>query len=98
MIEEEICVCLCLGGYHKYFDHMEDNELMGDDVQRIRDDYENCVREEIYYCKTCEFKSKRLEEVKKHFMVNPMTNYKLRCRECNKGIKTISEFRQHFGS
>ena len=71
---------------------------MGVDVQKIRDDYENCVREERYYCETCDFKHEKMEEVKKHFMVNHKPNHRFRCWECDKEVKTISEFRQHFGS
>ena len=54
-VKEEIGGHIWWGGYHKCFDHMDDNELLGVDVKKIRDDYENWVREEMYYCETCCF-------------------------------------------
>jgi hypothetical protein len=35
-VKEEICGHLCWGGYYKFVDHMEDNELMGVIVRKIR--------------------------------------------------------------
>ena len=77
---------------------MEDNELMGVDVDKIRDDYENCVREEIYHCEKCDFKSEEMKKVKEHFMTIHMTNYKFQCWECDKEIEKVTELKQHFGS
>ena len=44
----------------------EDNELLGVNVEKIRDDYNN-QREERFYCENCTFSSKEMEEVKNTF-------------------------------
>ena len=89
---------MCWGGFHKCFDHIDDTEIMGVDVKMIRSDYENCVREEFYYCESCDFKSGKMENIKTHFMVNHIKTHRFRCWECDKEVVKISELKQHVGS
>ena len=73
-VKEEICVNICWGGDHKCFDHNEDNELLGVDVEKLRDDYDN-GRKEKFNCEKCEYFSTKMDEVKKHFMTHQENTY-----------------------
>ena len=40
----------------KCYELKEDNELFGIDVDKIKEDYEKCVEEGVYYCESCKYK------------------------------------------
>ena len=44
-VNEEICGKMCWQGDHKCFDKEHENELLGVDVEKIKDDFRNCVEE-----------------------------------------------------
>ena len=94
-MKEEICANICWCGYHKCFDHDQDNELMGVHVKKLRAGNDD---EETYYCENCDFKSDLMENVKNHFMLNHRDTYKFKCWECDKEVETISELKQHYGT
>ena len=68
-VKEMICGQVCWQGYHKCYELKEENELLGVDVDQIKEDYKNCVEKEVYYCESCKYKSGKMESVKDHFMV-----------------------------
>ena len=80
-VYQEICMNICWGGFHKCVEHDEDNELLGVNVQRLNDDFQN-RREEEYQCEKCNFCSKDMEAVKEHFLKQHRKSYS--CWECNK--------------
>ena len=86
---------ICWGGSHKCMNHDDDNELLGVDVVKIRDDYENC-RKDKFHCEKCEYFSTKMEEVKNHFIINHEKKYS--CWECEGNLNTIVEFKKHYGS
>ena len=94
-VGEEICMNICWGGSHKCMNHDDDNELLGVDVVKIRDDYENCRRDK-FHCEKCEYSSTKMEEVKNHFIINHEKEYS--CWECEGNFSTITEFKKHYGS
>ena len=94
-VYQEICVNICWSGFHKCMEYDEDNELIGVNVDKIRDDYNN-RSEEMFYCEKCKYCSKKMDDVKKHFMLNHKKTYK--CWECEKEIETISVFKRHYGT
>ena len=53
-VKEEICMNICWGGDHKCMDHEDDNKLLGVDVEKLRDDYNNS-RKEKYQCEKCKY-------------------------------------------
>ena len=94
-VYQEICLTICWSGFHKCMDYDEDNELLGVDVGKIRDDYNN-RREEKFHCEKCIFFSKDMEDVKVHYLKKHTISYT--CWECDKVIETITEFKRHYGS
>ena len=94
-VKEEICANICWGGDHKCFDHEEDNELLGVDVEKIRDDYNNS-RKETFHCEKCKYVSKDMDNVRKHFLAQHEISYS--CWECDEKFEMISEFKKHYGS
>ena len=94
-VYQEICLTICWSGFHKCMDHDEDNELLGVNVDKIRDDYKN-RREEIFHCEKCTFFSKEMEDVKQHYMKKHTKSYT--CWECEKVMATMTEFKRHYGS
>ena len=80
-VYQEICMNICWGGFHKCVEHDEDNKLLGVNVQRLNDDFQN-RREEEYQCEKCNFCSKDMEAVKEHFLKQHRKSYS--CWECNK--------------
>ena len=53
-VKEEICMNIRWGGDHKCMDHEDDNKLLGVDVEKLRDDYNNS-RKEKYQCEKCKY-------------------------------------------
>ena len=94
-VYQEICLTICWSGYHKCQDHDEDNELLGVDVVKIRDDYNN-RRKEKFHCEKCNYLSTDMEDVKNHFMAKHEKVYS--CWECEEKFTTITEFKMHYGS
>ena len=94
-VYQEICLTICWSGYHKCMDHDEDNELLGVDVVKIRDDYNN-RRKEKFHCEKCNYLSTEMEEVKNHFLAKHEKEYS--CWECEEKFSTITEFKMHYGS
>ena len=94
-VGQEICLNICWSGFHKCMDYDEDNELLGVNVEKIRDDYNN-RREERFFCEQCNYFSKEMEDVKIHYMKKHKKLYS--CWECGKIFYTISEFKKHHGS
>ena len=97
-VNEEICGKMCWQGYHKCFDKEHENELLGVDVERIKDDFRNCVEEKIYYCESCEFEDNNMQIVQDHFLLNHEKEPKFSCWKCDQEFKAIYEFRRHVGS
>ena len=97
-VNEEICGKICWQGYHKCFDKVEENDLMGINRKRMVEDFKNCVEEEIYYCEYCAFKDEEMKMVNKHFFDKHRADLKFTCWRCEKEVKTINEFRQHVDS
>ena len=95
-VYQEICLNICWGGDHKCFDHDEDNRLMGIDVHKIRDDYNN-DREEEFKCENCSYSNKEMETVRSHFLLKHKDSYRFKCWQCDKEIETISEYKKHYG-
>ena len=94
-VYQEICLNICWSGFHKCMEYDEDNELLGVNVEKIRDDYNN-QREERFYCENCTFSSKEMEEVKTHFEKKHIKSYS--CWECDKVMDTMTDFKRHYGS
>ena len=97
-INDYICINICWQGDHKCYDKDGDNELLGVDVKKIKEDYHNCVEEENFKCEMCDFTSNTLKNVKNHFVNNHRNNYKLDCWKCGKKFETICELRKHVGT
>ena len=47
-VGEEICMNMCWDGSNKCMSHGDDNEFLGVDVVKIRDDYENCRKDKFH--------------------------------------------------
>ena len=90
-VYQEICLNICWGGFHKCMDHDEDNELLGVNVAQMRDDYENRRKEKFHFEK-CQFVSKKMEDVKNHYMEKYNKSYL--CWECDLEIDSKSEFEE----
>ena len=97
-VNEYICMKMCWQGDHKCFDKEEENELLGVDVEKIKEDYRNCVDEENFKCEMCEFTSSVMKDVTEHFLKTHRHNHQLGCWKCDKKVKTIIELRKHFGT
>ena len=48
---------MCWQGDHRCYDKDEDNELLGVDVEKIKDDFRNSVDEDNFKCEMCDFTS-----------------------------------------
>ena len=96
-VYQEICLNICWAGDHKCMDHIEDNALLGVNVDKIRDDYNN-RREEIFYCERCDCKSKGMENVRKHFLAKHKDNNWLKCWVCDKEMENISAYKKHYAT
>ena len=96
-VKQDICDNICWCGYHKCFNDDEDNELKGINVAKLREDYENSLQE-VFQCEVCIYKSENMENTKNHFMSNHRESFRFKCWDCNKEVKTISEFKQHIGT
>ena len=94
-VYQEISMNICWSGDHKCMEHDEDNLLLGVNVEQLRDDYDN-GRQERFLCEKCDYISKEMEDVNKHFMANHKKSYS--CWECQKEMGSISEFKKHYGS
>ena len=79
---------ICWQVDHKCFDKEEENEKLGIDVAKIKEDYRNCVDEEK--CEVCEFTSSALKDVKEHFLKTHRQNHQLDCWKCDKKLKQFS--------
>ena len=79
-----ICIDICWQGDHKCFDKEEENELLGVDVAKIKEDYRNCADEENFKCEVCEFTSSAMQDVKEHFLKTHRHNQQLDCWKCDK--------------
>ena len=97
-IKEEICCRFCWQGYHKCYEKLDENELIGIDVIRIKEDFKNCVEEEMFYCEACKFQNKDMTKVQDHFLSNQIERFALNCLECGKKFKTVKEFKRHMGN
>ena len=97
-VNELICFNTCWQGDHKCYDKDEDNELLGVDVKKIKEDFRNCVEEDTFKCEMCEFTSSTLKKVKGHFVNNHRNDYQLECWKCAKRCTTIFELRKHVGT
>ena len=97
-VNDYMCDNICWQGDHKCFEKEEENDLIGVDVKKIKDDFRNCVYEERYKCEMCNYQSKTMKQVNTHFLDKHKTDYKVNCWECDKELKTISELRKHVGT
>ena len=96
-VYQEICLNICWGGDHKCMDHNVDNNLLGVDVEKVRDDYNN-GRKEMYYCESCAYESSTIENVKHHFVTNHRENYGFKCWACDMKVKTILDYKRHYAN
>ena len=94
-VYQEISFNICWSGFQKCMECNEDNELLGVNVEKIRDDYNN-QREESFYCEKCTFSRKDMEDVKKHFEKKHIESYS--CCECDKLMDSMTDFKRHYGS
>ena len=97
-ISEDIRGRNCWQGYHKCYEIEKENELIGVNVRRIKEDFRNCVDEEMYYCEICEFKNKEMTKVQDHFLAKHKESHIFSCWECATKVKTIDEFKRHIGN
>ena len=97
-VNEYICFNICWQGDHKCYEKEEENNLLGIDVKKIKEDYRNCVEEETFTCEMCEFVSSEMKNVQEHFLHTHRNEYKLACWECDKKFKSIFELRKHVGT
>ena len=97
-VNDYMCGYICWQGYHKCFEKQEENDFLGVDVEKVKEDFRNCVFEDTYKCEMCAFKSKAMEKVRTHFLDTHKENYSIKCRECGETLKTISELRKHIGT
>ena len=97
-VNEIICSHLCWQGDHNCYELLEDNELLGVNVQKIKDDFFNCVEEEIFQCEYCDYKNSEMKVVRKHFFTKHKKDYRLKCWKCDKKYLTIFDFRKHVGT
>ena len=88
----------CKFAGRKCFDKEEENELLGVDVAKIKEDYRNCADEENFKCEVCEFTSSAMQDAKEHFLKTHRHNHQLDCWKCDKKVKTIIELSKHFGT
>ena len=97
-VNEYICANMCWQGDHRCYDKYEDNELLGVDVEKIKDDFRNCVEEESFKCEICNFTSSTIKKVKEHFTNAHRKNYQHSCWKCKSKFPTILELRKHVGT
>ena len=67
-VNEYICANLCWQGDHKCYEKEEENELIGVDVGKIKEDFRNCVGEESFKCEGCDFMDCTIKNVQEHFL------------------------------
>jgi hypothetical protein len=97
-VNEYICANLCWQGDQKCYEKEEENELLGIDVGKIKEDYRNCVEEESFKCEICDYMGFAIINVKEHFLKTHRKNYQLSCWKCEEKCKTIFELRKHVGT
>ena len=66
-VNDYMCDNICWQGDHKCFEKEEENDLIGVDVKKIKEDFRNCVYEERYKCEMCNYQSKTMKQVNTHF-------------------------------
>ena len=93
-----MCGYICWQGDHKCFEKEEENDLLGVDVKKIKDDYKNCVFEETFKCEMCNFKSTSMKTVRSHFLNKHREDYRVKCWNCDKQLSSILELRKHVGT
>ena len=97
-VNEYMCMQTCWQGYHKCFDKEEENDLLGVDVEKIKEDYRNCVEEETFKCEACELTRSTMKDITEHFLKTHRHNQQIECWQCDKKVKTIIELRKHVGT
>ena len=97
-VNEFICYNICWQGYHKCFEKEEENDFLGIDVKKVKEDFRNCVDEETFKCEICKFVSCEMENVNKHFLQTHKNEHKLACWLCEKKFKSIFDMRKHVGT
>ena len=97
-VNELICQKLCWQGDHKCYEIDKDNEFLGIDVEKIKEDFRNCVDDEEFKCEVCEYISSEIKNVKEHFINHHRDTYQLGCWRCEKKCKTILDLRKHIGT
>jgi hypothetical protein len=97
-VDEYICGNLCWQGDHKYYEKEEENELLGIDVGKIKDDFRDCVEEESFKWEICEFTDSAIINVREHFLKTHRKNYQFSCWKCEVKCKTIFDLRRHVGT
>ena len=68
-MHEIICQRFCWQGDHKCYEKEEENEFLGVDVEKVKEDFRNCVDEEEFKCEMCEYISSERKDVTEHFKI-----------------------------
>ena len=97
-VNDYMCGFICWQGDHKCYEKEEENELLGIDVDKIKQDFRNGVCEETFKCEICDYQCKEIKKVRTHFLDTHKEDYFIKCRECGEKFKTISELRKHIGT
>ena len=98
-VKEIICDQLCWGafGWHRCFTDEDDNSYMGINIPGMVEDDDD-FEIQTFPCDYSEYTSKSMDNVKKHFQVKHKDCYRIKCWECEKEVKTMTEFKQHIGT
>ena len=97
-VNDYMCNHICWGGDHKCFQIEEENDLLGIDVKKIKSDYRTGTYDDKFKCEMCNYKNTSMKTVRSHFLNNHREDYSIKCWECGKEFKSISELRKHVGS
>ena len=97
-VQDFICYNICWQGDHKCLEKEEENELLGIDVFRIKQDFRNCVEEESFKCEMCDYTGYEMKDVKEHFLKTHRHEHQVKCWICDKKVKTIFDLSKHVGT
>ena len=90
---------LCWGafGWHICFTDEDDTSYMGINIPGMVED-EDDFEIQTFPCDYCNYTSESMNNVKQHFQLKHKGMYRIKCWECEKEVKSMTEFKQHIGT
>ena len=87
---------MCWCGDHKCYENDEQNSFMGLDCVYLRPVISDKSVKNNFKCKSCNFDSDEIADIKNHFMENHRKYFMYKCWKCKEETKTISQLKIHY--